>query len=115
MAVRTMTSVESVSLRSRWRCLVSALTNVLAFLSEELLDLVTTFAVWDLNIVLGGAIVRHEGKEIIISDIKLIFVSSPVISWKIWKSNLRAGIPGDERWGHPCCGWMGKVLQASCQ
>ena len=29
------------------------------------------FTLWHLDIVLGGTIIRHEGQEIVISDVKL--------------------------------------------
>lgn len=47
-------------------------TDVLSFVLEELLDLVTGLAIWDLDIVLGStSVVVHEGEEVIISDIEL--------------------------------------------
>jgi hypothetical protein len=46
-------------------------TSILAVFGKELLDLVSDFAVGDLDVVLGGAIVGHEGKEAIIGDIEL--------------------------------------------
>jgi hypothetical protein len=51
--------------------LLSDLTGVLSILLEELLDLVTNFTIWNLDIVLGGAVVVHEGEEAVVSDIKL--------------------------------------------
>ena len=39
---------------------------------EKLLDLVTGFTIWNLDIILGGTVIRHEGEETVISDIKLI-------------------------------------------
>jgi hypothetical protein len=47
------------------------LTGVLSILSEELVDLVTSFAIGDLDIVFGGAIVGHKGEETIVSDVEL--------------------------------------------
>jgi len=53
--------------------------NVLALISEELLDLVSALSVWDLDVVLGGAIVGHEGEEAIVGDIeKLVFLAADV-------------------------------------
>ena len=72
MAVSTITSLLSVSVVSfclpRTEC---ALTGVLAILNEKLLDLVTDFALGELDIVLGGTIIRHEGEEAVISHVKL--------------------------------------------
>lgn len=47
------------------------LTGVLAFLSEELVDLVTGLAVGELDVVLGGAVIGHEGQETVVSHVKL--------------------------------------------
>ena len=46
-------------------------TGVLLFGYEELGDLVTDLAVGQLDVVLGIAIVGHEGKETVVGDIKL--------------------------------------------
>jgi hypothetical protein len=56
-----------------WICL----TSVLAVLLEELLNLVTDLTIWDLDIVLGGAVVVHEGEKIVIGDVELEYVSEP--------------------------------------
>lgn len=53
------------------------LTGVLAVFLEELLDLVTDITIWNLDIVLGGAVVVHEGEETVVSDIELVHVSIP--------------------------------------
>jgi hypothetical protein len=47
------------------------LTGVLSILSEELVDLVTNLTIGDLDIVLGGAVVRHEGEETVLRDVDL--------------------------------------------
>jgi hypothetical protein len=47
------------------------LTGVLAILLEELPDLVAGLTVGNLDIVLGGSVVRHKGEEVVISDIEL--------------------------------------------
>ena len=52
----------------------SYLTGVLAVVLEELLDLVAGLSIWDLDIVLGGSIIVHEGEETIISDVELVDV-----------------------------------------
>lgn len=49
----------------------SKLTSVLAVLGEHLADLVTDLAVGKLDIVLGGSVFGHEGKEAIVGDIEL--------------------------------------------
>lgn len=70
MAVRMMQSVYHVS-----RCLVPffpcRLTGVLALILEELGDLVSGLSIGNLDIVLGGAVVGHEGEEAIVSDVEL--------------------------------------------
>ena len=48
------------------------LTGVFLLGTEELLDLVANFSVGNLDIVLGSAVVRHEGKEAVVSDIELV-------------------------------------------
>lgn len=47
------------------------LTGVLSILSEELVDLVANLTLGNFDIVLGGAIVGHEGEETIISNVEL--------------------------------------------
>jgi len=49
----------------------SRLTSVFLFSFEELLDLVTNFAVGNLHIILGFTIVSHERKETIVGDVEL--------------------------------------------
>ena len=46
-------------------------TDVFAFILEELLDLVTNFALRNLDIVLGRTIIGHEREETIVGDIEL--------------------------------------------
>ncbi len=46
-------------------------TGIFLLGTEEILDLVTNFTVWELDIVLGGTVVGHQGEATIISDIKL--------------------------------------------
>lgn len=46
-------------------------TGVLVLLVEHLVDLITELTVGELDIVLGGAIIGHQGEETIISDIEL--------------------------------------------
>ena len=47
------------------------LTSILLFLTEKLVDLLTSLSIWDLDIVLGGAILGHEGKETVFRDVEL--------------------------------------------
>ena len=47
------------------------LTGVLLLLNEELVDSVTDLVLGDLDVVLGGAVVKHEGEETIVSDVEL--------------------------------------------
>ena len=50
---------------------LTKLTGILLLFSEHFGDLVTNFTVWDLDIILGATIFRHQREETIISDIKL--------------------------------------------
>ena len=70
MAVRTMTPAINQLLLKVTRS-DGELTGVLALFGEELVDLVSDLAIGDLDIVLGGAIIRHEGEETVVSDIEL--------------------------------------------
>lgn len=68
IAVRTMTSREVRRLQSHmWL----RLTGILFFSAEKTLDLLTSFTIRKLDIILGGAVIAHERKEAVISDIKL--------------------------------------------
>jgi hypothetical protein len=69
MAVRTMTSGELSATFTV--STVSRLTGVLALLVEHLVDLVTDFAVGELDVVLGGAVVGHEGEEAVVGNVNL--------------------------------------------
>jgi hypothetical protein len=46
-------------------------TGVLLLVSEELLNLGTDLAIGALDVVLHGAVLRHEGKETIVLDVEL--------------------------------------------
>ena len=70
MAVRTMTPAIDQLLHKSTRS-NGELTGVLALLGEELVDLVTNLAIGKLDVVLGGAVVRHEGKETILRNVDL--------------------------------------------
>lgn len=52
-------------------CPTCTLTGVLAILGEHLADLLTDFVIGDLDVVLGGAVVGHEGKEAVIGNVNL--------------------------------------------
>ena len=47
------------------------LTGILAILNEELLDFVTDVTLRELDVVLGGAVIRHEGEEAVIGNVEL--------------------------------------------
>ena len=47
------------------------LTGIFLFCTEELLDFVTDFTIWNLDIVFGGAIIRHEGEEVVVGNVEL--------------------------------------------
>lgn len=70
--------------------------GVLALL-VHLLDPLTNLALGELDIVLGVAAVVHEGKETVVSHIKLGGVMLAHQSWQEWQGgdgHLRAGTPG---------------------
>jgi len=46
-------------------------TGVLLLVPEELLDLGSNLAVGVLDVVLHGAVLRHEGEEAIVLDVEL--------------------------------------------
>ena len=69
IAVKTMTSDRELAM-----CTDSALTkltSIILLFSEHFGDLVTNFTVWDLDIILGATIFRHQREETIIGDIEL--------------------------------------------
>jgi hypothetical protein len=47
------------------------LTGVLALVGEELGDLVANLTIGNLDVVLGGAVVGHEGKETVVGNVEL--------------------------------------------
>jgi len=53
------------------------LTGILAILGEHLGDLLTDFTVGKLDIVLGGAVIGHQGQETVIGNVKLL----PAVSY----------------------------------
>lgn len=90
-----------------------SLTGVLAVLREHLADLVSDFALWNLDIILERTVVGHEGEETVISDIDLYAIS--MFGQFLWLCQvLQAGTRGERRWAHPCCGWMETDLPTSC-
>ena len=54
-------------------CVPIKRTGVLLVLLEELVDLLSDLSVRDLDVVLGGTVLRHEGKESIIGNVELEF------------------------------------------
>ena len=71
MAVRTITSADMLADRVSRAEHACALTGVLSLIVEELVDLFTNLAVGELDVVLGGTVVGHEGQEAVISNVKL--------------------------------------------
>lgn len=66
-----MTSGEvSTGLREPAR-IFSALTAVLLLLTEHTEDLLTNLGVGNLDVVLGAAVVIHQGQEVIVGDVDL--------------------------------------------
>ena len=57
------------------------LTGLLLVISEQLLDLVPDFSIGDLDVVLGAAIIGHEGQETVVADVELIAKVSAAFSW----------------------------------
>jgi hypothetical protein len=95
IAVRTMTSGR-ISRDANLQLLIR-LTGVLALLGEELVDLVANLTLGELDIVLGRAVLRHEGEETVVSNVKLsegISRGSPpqsmgrLTSWYSWRRTL---------------------------
>ena len=56
---------------------LNVLTGILLLLTEELGDLFANFTLWDLDIVLGGAVLGHEGEKAVIGDVEL----GPLLVW----------------------------------
>jgi hypothetical protein len=79
MAVKTMTSGCVSFVNDTWKM---KRTAILAILLEHLLDLVANLTLGNLDIVLGAAVVVHEGQEAVISDIELFlcqFMLHPLV------------------------------------
>ena len=58
------------------------LTNVLLLLTEHLDDSLTGLSVGELDVVLGATVVIHQGKEVVIGNVKL--KPKSVIYYKPW-------------------------------
>lgn len=73
MAVWMMTSkdvrLESAFINSGK--IAGLLTDVLLILTEKLDDTLANLAVGELDIVLGVTVILHQGKEVIVGDVKL--------------------------------------------
>lgn len=52
----------------------TVLTGILLLFAEELGDFFANLALWNLDIVLGSAILGHEGEEAIVGDVELAHV-----------------------------------------
>jgi len=50
--------------------------GVLSVLGEHLVDLVTNITVGDLDVVLGGAVVGHEGEETVVSNVEELVLAT---------------------------------------
>lgn len=50
---------------------MSELTGILLFGTEELLDFLAHFSVGNLDVILGIAVIRHQGKKAILGNIQL--------------------------------------------
>lgn len=70
MAVRMMTS-EKLLVFTALDVEMVIRTGVLLLVPEELLNLGTDLALGALDVVLHGAVLRHEGKETIVLDVEL--------------------------------------------
>ena len=46
-------------------------TGIFLFFAEELVDLLSNLTIRDLDVVLGVAIVTHEGKKVVLRNIEL--------------------------------------------
>jgi hypothetical protein len=91
MAVKTMTSAISYQyLVVRVEQLM--LTGVLLLDLEELLDLLADLTLWNLDVVLGGTVIRHERQETIVGDVELLWTSAFIICL-FRLDHSRAGIP----------------------
>jgi hypothetical protein len=49
----------------------TVLTGILLFFAEELVDLLANLALRNLDIVLGSAVLGHEGEKAVIGDVEL--------------------------------------------
>ena len=87
------------------------LTDVLLLNLEELLDLVANLTVRELDIILGVAVVVHEGEEAIVGDVELMNVSM-ALHYKD-NSDSQAGTHDGRRGERPCCGWRERDLRTS--
>lgn len=96
--------------------ILMVLTGVLLLDFEQLVDLLTNLAVRHADIVLGVAIVAHEGEETVVRDVELkMLVTGDRISTPGTGLHLQAGTRDGRRWGRPCCGWKGRDLRTSCR
>ncbi len=50
---------------------VAKLTGILLIRLEKLDDLVANLAIGHLDVVLGFAVLTHEGEEVVVGDVKL--------------------------------------------
>jgi len=109
---------ESIAIPREVVCAGHVLTDVLAVVVEHLVDLFTDFVGWGLDVVLGGAVVGHEGQEAVVGDVDLchrILAKPMPVSSHYCRLCLQAGTRGGKRSGRPCCGWMETSPPTSCR
>jgi hypothetical protein len=54
----------------------TVLTGILLVFAKELVDLLANLALRNLDIVLGSAVLGHEGEETVIGDVELAHTSA---------------------------------------
>jgi hypothetical protein len=72
MAVKTMTSAISYQYFAV-RVEKPMLTGILLLDLEELLNLLADLTLWNLDVVLGGTVIRHERQETVVGDVELLW------------------------------------------
>lgn len=92
MAVKTMTSAISYQY-SVVRVEQLMLTGILLLDLEELLDLFADLTLWDLDVVLGGTVIRHERQETVVGNVELLWKSAFITIYLFRLDHSRAGIP----------------------
>jgi hypothetical protein len=91
MAVKTMTSAISYQYLVV-RVAQLMLTGILLLDLEELLDLLADLTLWNLDVVLGGTVIRHERQKAVVGDVELFWTSAFIVCL-LRLDHSRAGIP----------------------